>query len=57
MKRFKIEQFTIDIVSQSGLALIGQVVKRYTLLNQDLDIRRSLCASPGEGKRVAFFSI
>ena len=32
MKCFKIEQSVIDIVSQSGLALIGQAVKRYTLL-------------------------
>ena len=32
MKCFKIEQSAINIVSQSGLALIGQAVKRYTLL-------------------------
>lgn len=37
MKRFKIEQSTADIVSQSGLALIGQAINRYTTLTQELD--------------------
>ena len=37
MKRFKIEQSTADIVSQSGLALIGQAINRYTTLAQELD--------------------
>ena len=32
MKRFKIEQSTADIVSQGGLALIGQAINRYTTL-------------------------
>ena len=32
MKRFKIEQSTADIVSQSGLALVGQAINRYTTL-------------------------
>ena len=56
MKRFKIEQFTIDTVSQSGLALIGQAVKRYTLPTQELDTQVAL-RNLGEGKCVAFFSI
>ena len=37
MKRFKIEQSTADIVSQSGLALIGQGINRYTTLTRELD--------------------
>ena len=37
MKRFKIEQSTADIVRQSGLALIGQAINRYTTLTQELD--------------------
>ena len=37
MKRFKIEQSTADIVSQSGLALIRQAINRYTTLTQELD--------------------
>ena len=37
MKRFKIEQSTADIISQSGLALIGQAINRYTTLTQELD--------------------
>ena len=32
MKCFKIEQSALNIASQSRLALIGQAVKRYTLL-------------------------
>ena len=42
MKRFKIEQSTADIVSQSGLALIGQAINRYTTLTQELDTQVSL---------------
>lgn len=56
MKCFKLEQSAIDIVSQSGLALIGQAVKRYTLPTQELDTQVAL-RNPGEGKCVAFFSI
>ena len=37
MKRFKIEQSMADIVRQSGLALIGQAIKGYTMLTQELD--------------------
>ena len=37
MKPLKIEQSTADIVSQSGLALIGQDINRYTTLTQELD--------------------
>ena len=37
MKRFKSEQSTADIVSQSGLALIRQAINRYTTLTQELD--------------------
>ena len=39
MKRFKIEQSTADIVSQSGLALIGQAINRYTTLNRAHTLR------------------
>lgn len=42
MKRFKVEQSAADIVSQSGLALIGQAVKRYTTLAQELDTQIAL---------------
>ena len=42
MKRFKIEQSTADIVSQSGLALIGQAISRYTTLAQELDTQAPL---------------
>lgn len=37
MKRFKIEQSDVDIVSHSGLSLIGQAIKRYTHLGSQLD--------------------
>jgi hypothetical protein len=33
MKRFKFEQCNADIVSHSGLALVGQAIKRYTQLS------------------------
>lgn len=39
MKRFKIEQSKADIVSHSGLALIGQAIKRQTNLTREIDIR------------------
>ena len=39
MKRFKIEQSDADIISHSGLALIGQAIKRYTNLTREIDIR------------------
>ena len=42
MKRFKIEQSTADIVSQSGLALIRQAINRYTTLTQELDCPASV---------------
>jgi len=37
MKRFKIEQSDADIVSHSGLSLIGQAIKRHTSLSAELD--------------------
>lgn len=37
MKRFKIEQSDADIVSHSGLSLIGQAIKRHTSLSTELD--------------------
>ena len=37
MKRFKIEQSTKDITATSGLALIGQAIRRYTNLASSLD--------------------
>lgn len=37
MKRFKIEQSNADIISHSGLALIGQAVQRHTNLARDID--------------------
>ena len=37
MKRFKLEQSTADIISHSGLALVGQAVKKHTRLSQQLD--------------------
>ncbi len=37
MKRFKIEQSDADIISHSGLALIGQAVKRHTNLAREID--------------------
>jgi hypothetical protein len=39
MKRFKLEQSNADIVSHSGLALVGQAIKRYTPLSTTLDIK------------------
>ena len=36
MKRFKIERSESDIISHSGLTLIGQAVKRYTTLSGEL---------------------
>jgi len=37
MKRFKIEQSSADIISHSGLSLIGQAVKQHTNLSRQLD--------------------
>ena len=37
MKRFKIEQSDADIISHSGLSLIGQAIKRHTKLSSQLD--------------------
>ena len=37
MKRLKIKKSPADIVSQSGLALIGYAINRYTTLTQELD--------------------
>ena len=37
MKRLKIEQSDADIISHSGLALIGQAIKRHTKLSSQLD--------------------
>ena len=37
MKRFKIEQADINIVSHGGLALIGQAIQRYTHLSREVD--------------------
>ncbi|MEJ2065941.1 MAG: hypothetical protein P8X74_22120 [Reinekea sp.] len=37
MKRFKIEQADLNIVSHGGLALIGQAIQRYTQLSRELD--------------------
>jgi len=39
MKRFKIAQSNADIISHSGLALIGQAIKRHTNLTREVDIR------------------
>jgi hypothetical protein len=39
MKRFKLEQSNADIISHSGLALVGQAIKRYTHLSTALDIK------------------
>jgi hypothetical protein len=37
MKRFKIVRSNAEITGQSGLALIGQAIKHYTNLSQELD--------------------
>ena len=37
MKRFKFVQSDAEIISHSGLSLIGQAVKQYTTLSQELD--------------------
>ncbi|MCP4290129.1 MAG: hypothetical protein GY792_37945 [Gammaproteobacteria bacterium] len=37
MKRFKIEQSDMEITGQSGLALIGQAIKRHTHLKSQVD--------------------
>lgn len=37
MKRFKIEQSNREITAHSGLALIGQAIRRYTTLSPNLD--------------------
>ncbi len=42
MQRFKIEQSSADIISHSGLSLIGQAIKNYTTLSHDVDALISL---------------
>lgn len=37
MKHFKIEQSNADIISHSGLSLVGQAIKNYTTLSRDVD--------------------
>ncbi len=37
MKRFKLEQSNADIISHSGLALVGQAIQKQTRLSQKLD--------------------
>ncbi len=37
MKRFKIERSDADIISHSGLSLIGQAIKQHTNLSSELD--------------------
>jgi len=37
MKRFKIEQSNAEIISHSGLSLVGQAIKRHTDLTAELD--------------------
>ena len=39
MKRFKLEQSNADIISHSGLALVGQAINKQTRLSQKLDIQ------------------
>jgi hypothetical protein len=39
MKRFKLEQSNADIIIHSGLALVGQAIKRYTRLSTALDTK------------------
>lgn len=39
MKRFKLEQSNADIISHSGLALVGQAIKKQTRLSPKLDIQ------------------
>jgi hypothetical protein len=39
MKRFKFVQSDAEIISHSGLSLIGQAIKNYTTLSQELDKR------------------
>ncbi len=42
MKRFKIEQSDADIISHSGLSLIGQAIKQHTNLSSELDAKIAL---------------
>jgi len=42
MKRFKIEQSNIDLVSHGGLSLVGQAIKRFTSLSPELDAQVAL---------------
>lgn len=35
VKRFKIEQSNEEIISQSGLSLVGQLIKQYTFIDSD----------------------
>jgi hypothetical protein len=42
MKRFNLEQSNADIISHSGLALVGQAIKSYTHLSTALDIKMPL---------------
>lgn len=37
MRHFKLEQSNADIISHSGLSLIGQAIKNYTTLYRDVD--------------------
>ena len=37
MKRLKLEQSNADIISHSGLALVGQAINKQTRLTQKLD--------------------
>ena len=39
MKHFKIEQSNADIISHSGLSLIGQAIKNHTNLSRQLDAK------------------
>ena len=65
MKRSKIKKSTADIVSQSGLALIGQAINRYTMLTQELDtqvplrhgIKHSISRRPAEKEGEANLSV
>jgi len=42
MKRFKIEQSNAEIISHSGLSLVGQAIKRHTDLTAELDVSAPL---------------
>jgi len=42
MKHFKLEKSNADIISHSGLSLIGQAIKNYTSLSAELDAQINL---------------